>query len=147
MCLYVHELNYDSENVWKRNLAAQGKTIGEGGIGDLVLNNSKISKSTHIICDSSEPDRVMALRKVGWDNAISVGKKEKVVPSVSTLSQLKVFYTSTSTNIYYEQENYEREVDRYGIVLETPIDKDNHHIDEIRYVVTYLKRQGIIKIV
>lgn len=148
-CLYVHELNYLSENEWMRNLALMGKKIDPdgGGLADMILKNLGLPKKIKIICDSNYPEKVMSLRDAGWDNAMSVGKKEKIVSSVGTLCQLKVFYTSMSTNIYKEQEAYERETDRYNIVLETPVDKDNHTIDAIRYDVTYLKRMGIIKIV
>ena len=152
-CLYLHELNYKSENEWMRELALMGKKLDEdgGGVADMVLSNVRLpeplNKKIKLICDSNYPEKVMALRKAGWENAMSIGKKEKIVASVSTLSQINVFYTSTSTNIYKEQELYERETDRYNIVLETPVDKDNHTIDSTRYIVTYLKRQGIIKIV
>lgn len=153
-CIYVHELNYASENEWMRELSLQGRTWNkeeEGGLADMILKNIRLpeplDRKIKIICDSNYPEKVLSLRKCGWDNAISIGKKERVVQSVSTLSQLKVYYTSTSQNIFKEQELYERETDRYNVVLETPVDKDNHTIDAIRYDVTYLKRQGIIKIV
>ena len=62
------------------------------------------------------------------------------------LENLKVFYTASSKNVAYEQENYSRKVDRYGVVLEEPEDKDNHICDSARYVALYLQKEGIIKL-
>ena len=58
---------------------------------------------------------------------------------------MKVFYTASSTNIKAEQENYSRIIDRYGIVLEEPEDKNNHVIDPTRYIAIFLKLMGIVK--
>jgi len=46
--------------------------------------------------------------------------------------------------LQYEHENYSRQVDRYGIVLEEPEDLNNHLIDPIRYVAQYLRKIGVI---
>ena len=61
------------------------------------------------------------------------------------LENLDIYYTDTSKNIAYEQENYSREVDKYGVVQEDPEDKDNHLIDPTRYIALYLQKIGIIK--
>ena len=61
------------------------------------------------------------------------------------LCGMKVYYTSSSTNLKYEQENYERQLDRYGIVLDDPCDKDNHLMDPARYLALYLSIMGIIR--
>ncbi len=50
-------------------------------------------------------------------------------------------------NLKNEQENYSRLVDRYGVVLEEPEDLNNHLIDPARYIVAFLRAQGIIKII
>jgi len=56
-----------------------------------------------------------------------------------------VYYTASSKNLKYEQENYRRKVDRYGIVLEEPEDTNNHLMDTARYGAEFLRSQGIIK--
>jgi len=68
-----------------------------------------------------------------------------IIDGVDLLNNLQVFYTSTSTNLKYEQENYSRQVDRTGVVLEEPEDVDNHLMDPTRYVAQYLQGLGIIR--
>jgi phage terminase large subunit len=63
---------------------------------------------------------------------------------IDLLSGIDVHYTSTSKNISFEQRNYARKVDRYGVILEEPEDEYNHTMDAIRYVALFLMRQGII---
>ena len=71
--------------------------------------------------------------------------KGSVRDGIDLLNNLKVFYTDSSVNLKYEQENYSRKVDRYGIVLEEPEDIDNHLMDPARYIALYLQAEGIIR--
>ena len=61
------------------------------------------------------------------------------------LNSLDVYYTNTSENLKYENENYSRKIDRHGIVLEEPEDIDNHLCDPARYIVQYLQQEEIIR--
>ena len=146
--LYVHELNYDSENQLLEALNVQTIAeirMNEEGVVGWLFDKLRIPYTAEIICDSSQPSKVKALREAGWENAISIGHKGKVVERISTMQQIKTYYTITSKNIKKEQEFYSRKTDRYGVVLEEPEDKDNHCMDAIGYVVIFLKRKNIIK--
>jgi len=68
-----------------------------------------------------------------------------IIDGIDLVSGLKVFYTASSTNLKMEQENYSRQVDRYGIVLDEPEDKNNHLCDPARYITLFLVLMGIIK--
>jgi len=147
--LYVNERNYSSENEIRERLndteRAQLSSEDEGLV-TWFFNKLGIPYDREIICDSNRKMKILALRGAGWDYAIGVTKGQgSIIDGVSLLNDLQVFYTDTSVNVKHEQENYSRKVDRYGVVLEEPEDFDNHHIDGIRYVATYLHSQGVIR--
>jgi len=99
-----------------------------------------------IVCDNNRPLKIIALRNAGYEYAIAAVKGAgSIIDGISLLSGLKVYYTASSTNLKYEQENYSRMVDRYGIVLEEPEDNNNHLMDPARYGAEFLRSQGIIK--
>lgn len=147
--IYVDEKNYDSENIIKANLLpnelAQINSMEEGLIG-WKFNRIGIDKNRVIVCDSNRPLKIIALRRAGFDYAIAAIKGAgSIVDGVNSLTNIPVYFTDRSTNFKYEQENYSRKVDRYGIVLEEPEDVDNHLMDCIRYIYQFLKSEGLIK--
>lgn len=148
--LYLHELNYKSENQLKEDmpvneLIAVGQDI-EGGIVKWLFGRLNVEKKNYIVCDTNRPLKIEALWSMGYDYATQAPKPQgSVIDGVNILSNLKIYYTSSSTNIRSEQENYSRIIDRYGIVLEEPEDKNNHLIDPARYIALFLKLMGIIK--
>lgn len=147
--LYVDERNYDSENIIKgklnHNELAQINSNDEGLVR-WVFDRLSIDKSRVIVCDSNRPLKILALRQAGYDYSIAAIKGTgSVIDGINSLTNIKIYYTDRSKNFKYEQENYSRKVDRYGIVLEEPEDLDNHLIDPLRYVYQFLKSQGIIK--
>jgi hypothetical protein len=145
--IYLNELNYDSENkiLDKLNDTERAQIAGnEEGIVKWMFDKLQIPKNADIICDNNRKEKIRALWNAGYDNAMAA-TKTTVVEGVNILSSLTVYYTSSSKNIAYEQENYSRQVDRYGIVLEEPEDTNNHIIDPCRYIVNFLRRENIIK--
>ena len=149
--IYLHEISYASENEIKKNLSLtqqmQWQEEDEGFIkwyfNKLGLDNTRV-----IVCDNNRISKIIALREAGYDYAIAARKyKGSVVDGIDLVNSLKVFYTSSSKNLEYEQFNYQRKVDRHGIVLEEPLDADNHLMDPIRYVCQFLQDEGIIRII
>lgn len=147
--LYVHELNYDSEDKWQEKLTPlqrQNIDTKDEGFIKWLFKNLNIPASNDIICDNNRPGKVIALRKAGWERAIAANKGSgSVLDGIDVLLSIKVVFTDCSDNIAYEQENYSRKVDKYGVVLEEPEDIDNHLIDPIRYIALYLQKLGVIK--
>lgn len=154
--LYVNELNYASENEMERNLSpmelhqikAGDYDLGDGemneGLIGWLFSRLKIQKDKIIVCDSNRPNKIRSLRNSGWDYAVSVKGKPSLEDRVFTLSGLNIYYTSCSTNIETEQENYcYGKVD--GVLQEKPIDQDNHTMDAIAYMVNKMFEIGVIK--
>jgi phage terminase large subunit len=147
-CLYIRELNYESENEIRAKLSATERTQMAGddeGIVSWMFNKLGVPRSAIIICDPNRLSKIRALRMAGFDYAQPASKPPgSIMDGVDLLNNLNVYYTDNSVNVKYEQENYSRKIDRYGVVLEEPEDINNHHLDGTRYIGTYLQMQGII---
>lgn len=144
--LYVHEKNYLSEDKLREKLLptelAQIQK-GEEGFVKWYFHRFDIPFDRELVCDTNRPLKTGALRKAGWNKAYPAPCKD-ILDGLDILCDIPIFYTHTSTNFKYEQENYSRKVVN-GIVQEEPEDLNNHLIDPLRYVALQLKRKGIIK--
>jgi phage terminase large subunit len=146
--LYLRELNYSSESKLREKLTsteAQQIDSSNEGIVTWLFSKLGISKKHDVICDTNRPLKIRALREHGYQAQIANKVKGSILDGIDILENLNVHYTSDSVNIHFEQENYSRKVDRYGVVLEEPEDLDNHTIDAIRYIALHLTRIGVIK--
>jgi len=148
--LYLHELNYDSENKWREKLTLTERAQIDGsdeGLVTWLFNKFNISTETVIVCDNNRPLKIKALRRAGYDYSIAATKGDgSKRDGISLLLGMKVYFTASSHNLRYEQENYSRKVDNYGVVQEEPEDGNDHICgDPVRYVAEFLRSQGIIK--
>lgn len=147
--LYLHERNYKSENEIRAELSpAELSTIQQMDEGLIMwyFNKLGLKKDCVYVCDSNRPLKIIALRNAGFEYSIAAVKGSgSIVDGIDLLNGMKVCYTESSKNLEYEQENYSRKVDRYGIVLEEPEDLYNHLCDPARYIAEHLRKEGIIK--
>lgn len=147
--LFLHELNYDSENKWENKLTHLERENIKGkdeGFVTWLFNKLGISTKDHIFCDNNRPLKISALRKAGWELAVAALKPAgSILDGIDLLDNLEVFYTDCSENIAYEQENYSRVVDKFGVVQDEAEDCDNHLVDPVRYIALWLQKLGVIK--
>lgn len=149
--LFVHERNYRSENEIRESMSvAEQRNIGAGegeGMVTWMFNSLQIPKDAYVVCDNNRQEKIIAIRDMGWEYAFAATKPSGSINiGIDILQDLEVFYTDSSENIEYEQENYQWDVDRHGETIDgKPRDKDNHHMDGIRYGAYWLQSEGIIK--
>lgn len=155
--LYLHELNYASENEVKMAMTVKeleeamrlvdpDDKENQGGIVKWMFNKLQIPKHEWVICDNNRPMKIIALNRAGWANATTAPKPPgSIIDGIDLLCNMPVYYTATSFNLKYEQENYSRQLDRFGTVLDEPEDLNNHLTDPSRYVALFLVLMGIIK--
>jgi phage terminase large subunit len=147
--LYVDEKNYKSENEIERELSQQQlhtiRGYDEEGLVAWKFKQFGIKYDQNISCDNNRPTKILSLRNAGWEYAVAVGAKMDLINRIGLLSSLNICYTDRSPNIEFEQETYAYDKDKNGILLETPIDQDNHLIDGIAYGVSLMFKLGIIR--
>jgi phage terminase large subunit len=146
--LYLHERNYLSENEWRTRMTSTERAQvngSEDGIVTWMFKRLNVPKDRPVICDTNRNSKIRALKMAGWDYAQPAHKPPgSILDGVDVLSNIRVYFTSDSVNLKYEQENYSREVFK-GEVLEEPEDGNNHLIDPTRYIALHLQIRGIIK--
>lgn len=148
--LMLHELNYESENeLWMRLSEAKKHQIkghGEEGLVTWMFMQLGVPLDSTIVCDTNRADKIVQLRRSGWEGAVGAKKRPgSLLGRITNLRNLEVYYTVDSKNLQYEQEHYVWEKDRYGIQLEKPVDKDNHTMDCAGYIEQYLEDEGYIE--
>ena len=147
--LYVHEINYEPENSIIKNMLPQTykeiKARDDEGLVSYLFNKWSLPKDKHYVCDNNRKGKILALRNAGYELAMGVGAKSKILDRVGYMSQMNIYYTESSKNIEFEQQNYCYSKDRHGNTNEQPDDVNNHTIDAISYAITFLISRGIIK--
>lgn len=102
---------------------------------DLHFKKHIVNKSMLIVADSAEQKSIAELRRLGW-NIIGVTKGGGSVNiGIDILKRYKINITERSVNAKRESENYTWRFDRAtSSFINTPIDRDNHFWDALRYV-------------
>lgn len=98
---------------------------------------SAVKGRSLIICDSARQSYIdlltienyMALGAIKGGGSVEVG---------ITLVQGFTIYYVKSPNLDFEQSNYSWSIDRYGKSTDVPMKMDDHLMDALRYVITYL---------
>lgn len=151
--LFLHEISYKSETTLKNELditeRQQIQKHVEEGFLMWYFKKLGIDKQRPIVCDNNRKLKILALRRSGFERALACRKfAGSIIDGIDVINNLDVYYTHTSLNLKFEQENYSRETDkRTGEVLETPEDTNNHLLDPTRYICQYLIELGVINIV
>ncbi len=154
-CLYLHERNYLSEDKIREALTPTERAIVAGqetekehmhstGIVTFHFSRLGIAKDVDLICDNNRPRKIAALRREGYRAFPAAKGADSIRDGIDILTNIRVFYTRSSKNLEYEQENYCRKVVN-GIVTDEPEDDNNHLIDPARYIAQHLQARGIIK--
>lgn len=147
--LYCKEINYKSENIIRAEMAPTELEQIKGSDEGLVsykFNKFGINKKAIIVCDPNKTQKISALRNAGYTYTTPAVKGPGSVEfGIGDLKNMNVYYTKSSINFDFENENYSYMVDSYGITQEEPEDADNHLMDALRYVLAHLRRLGIHK--
>lgn len=86
-----------------------------------------------IRCDSAEPKSIKELKDNGI-NAVPARKgKDSVLFGIQWLQQQTIIIDPRCVNMIREAQSYKWKEDASGNALPIPVDKFNHHWDEIRY--------------
>lgn len=94
---------------------------------------SPIIKDELVVCDSSEPKSIQELKELGL-NAVGAKKgPDSVRFGIQFLQQHEIIVDRHCQETINELELYQWKKLRTGEATNIPVDKNNHHIDDIRY--------------
>lgn len=111
------------------------------GMGYEELANSLMPYDCPVFADSSEPREIDEIENISKErgrrvNIYAVKKGAgSIITGIQKMQDMNLKVTRRSMNAKYEFDNYCWEVDRFGKVINKPVDKDNHIIDAVRYYV------------
>jgi phage terminase large subunit len=101
-----------------------------------VMTAKGVNKKLPIYADSSEPKSIKELRDLGF-NVIEADKgPDSVLFGIKQLQSMENYYTETSNNIRYENEEYKWQLDAKKEPTDIPIGKNDHLMDSGRYGIT-----------
>jgi len=102
---------------------------------DVIASDLKrlINSGDLITCDSAEPKSIRELCDHGL-NAVGAKKgKGSINHGIQWLKQQEIIIDKTCQETINEFQLYHFLKDKYGETTNVPADRDNHHIDDIRY--------------
>lgn len=87
----------------------------------------------YVVCDSAEPKSIRDLQKFAV-NAIGAKKgRDSVNHGIDWLKRQSIIVDASCVNTITELQTYQWKKDRDGNSLRTPVDKNNHAMDALRY--------------
>lgn len=102
-----------------------------------------------LICDSAKQNYIDVLRDLGYLATGAIKGNDSVQSGITLVQGFTVFFVEnheTSPDFIKEYNNYSWEIDRYGKSLDKPVKKDDHYMDDLRYIITYLVRYLSIQV-
>lgn len=113
----------------------------QGTLSD-ELERLKIPKNKEIICDSGNElnkNETIKLKNSGYNAIPAVKGGGSVVSAIETMQKKKICYTSSSTNLEENYDNYSWKVVK-GVQLDEPEETREDAIDASKYVINWYQK-------
>jgi phage terminase large subunit len=119
--------------IYSRGLIATelSRWMGELGLG----------WQDHIVSDR-KPEMIYELKKLGFNVEAAYKPAGIILARLDILKRFKIYITKRSVNLIKEFRNYKWKETKDGRTLNEPIDKFNHGVDALGYVITAREFQG-----
>jgi phage terminase large subunit len=128
VAVYKHDKDlYFDEVIYETNLTNQ----------DIYDKIKDIVGRDEIIADSAEPKSIEELFRMGLNIKPCVKGKDSIIHGIDVLKRFNLNVTERSLNIRKEFRSYKWATDKTGNSTGKPIDKFNHSMDALRYLVSY----------
>jgi PBSX family phage terminase large subunit len=111
----------------------------------VIKNDIPDAKGMLMVGDSAKELYINVLLEAGYTILKAVKGAGSIEAGIGILKSLTIHYVP-SPNLQKEYDNYSFEVDRYGLATDNPIKKDDHLMDALRYIITFLIKYLGIKI-
>ena len=126
-------------SVWKLNgneLFVLEHCYEKGMVTNEITDMLKkaVSGNEEIWADSSEPRLIEEIRRAGFNIKPVTKGKDSINFGIGVLQNYKIKIPKSCQNLINEFYSYEWETDRFGKILDRPVDFNNHLLDAARYV-------------
>lgn len=126
-------------SVWKMNgneLYILEHCYEKGMVTNEIVDMLKkaVSDNEEIWADSSEPRLIEEIRRAGFNIKPVTKGKDSINFGIGVLQNYKIKIPKSCQNLINEFYSYEWEQDRFGKILDRPVDFNNHLLDAARYV-------------
>jgi len=101
---------------------------------DIAKRLKDLGKNNESVFDSAEPKSITELQNLGCNVDGANKGKDSINNSIDILKRYKLNITANSVNILKELRTYKWLLNKSAEGTNTPLDKNNHAIDAIRYV-------------
>ena len=99
-----------------------------------------------IVCDSAKMSMVVDMQTAGFMAVPALKGAGSVDRGINVVQSVNVIYTEESRDLDDEYVVYSYVVDRYGLATDQVVRKDDHLLDALRYIISYLINYLDIKI-
>jgi phage terminase large subunit len=99
-----------------------------------------VTSRAEIFADSAEPKSIQELKDLGFNVKPALKGADSVLFGIKVVQAMENYATEDSTNLWHENEEYKWALDSNKEPTNTPVDKENHIKDAIRYAVTSRKQ-------
>lgn len=126
-----NRIHYDK----KRKLIYIFNELHEYGLTNPQLANvlRPIINKERIVCDSAEPKSIQELKDNGISAVGAVKGKDSINFGIQWLNQHQILIDKQCQETINEFQMYQWKKTKDGETINVPVDKFNHHIDDIRY--------------
>ena len=108
-------------------------------IDELAEEIKSLVKNQYVICDSASPQNISDLNRRGIRAIPAVKGPNSINFGILWLQGCEIIIHKDCKNFKREIANYQWEKDKFGNVLNRPVDKDNHLMDALRYATEQLQ--------
>lgn len=96
-----------------------------------------------VICDPAKQDYVDTMAKIGYQADEAIKGPGSVGSGITKVKGFTIYFVydeqdPVTVSFYNEYINYSFEMDRYEKPTDKPVKKDDHFMDDVRYIITYL---------
>lgn len=120
---YIQELLYKS-GMTNQELAIKLRELG-------------ISEDELIVADLAEPKSIEEIYQEGFNIHPCVKGSDSVSYGIQKMNQYNINVVDSSTNLINELQSYTWQVDKNGVGINKPVDKNDHALSAARYALTF----------
>jgi phage terminase large subunit len=134
------EVKYDGNGAFyiRERLYKPIREISES-LPTVIRTDIPDARNMLIVGDSAKKLYIEMLLEAGYNIIDAIKGAGSVEAGIGIMKSLTIYYVP-SENLQKEYDNYSFEVDRYGKATDVPLKKDDHLMDALRYIVTFLIR-------